>query len=94
MFFCILYNNGITIPKNVTVICKGISIADDDTNLSENVELKKITVESKKLTSVAKGAFAGLSEKCEVSVPEKKLKKYQKILNESGVKNNNILTFY
>jgi hypothetical protein len=40
-----------------------------------------------------KGAFAGLSEKCEVSVPEKKQKKYQKIFNESGVKNN-ILTFY
>ncbi len=79
--------NEITIPKNVTVICKGISIADDDTNLSENTELKKITVESKKLTSVAKGAFAGLSEKCEVSVPEKKLKKYQKMFNESGVEN-------
>ncbi len=35
-----------------------------------------------------KGAFAGLSEKCEVSVPENKLKKYQKMFNESGVENS------
>ena len=46
--------------------------------------LKKITINSKKLNSVGKNAFRNLNKKCVVKVPDTKLAAYQKLFIKGG----------
>ena len=80
----------ITLPKNVTTIKKGmpyvgkVFVVNNDFELpTKNLRLIEIT--SKKVKSIAKGSFSGLSSKVVIKVPKGRKKKYTKMLRGSGL---------
>ena len=82
----------ITLPKNVTTIKKGMPYRGKDKVFAVNNDsdlptrdLRLIEIKSKKVKSIAKGSFSGLSSKVVVKVPKSRKKKYTKMLRESGL---------
>ena len=82
----------ITLPKNVTTIKKGIPYGGKGKVFAANYNwdlptknLRLIEIKSKKVKSIAKGSFSGLSSKVVVKVPKSRKKKYTKMLRESGL---------
>lgn len=79
-------SRNIIIPATITY--KGItyrvtSIADDA--FFNNANAKSITVNATGITKVGKKAFTGISDKCKITVPSAKLKKYKKLFKASGL---------
>ena len=80
----------ITLPKNVTTIKKGtpyggkVFAVNSDFDLPTK-NLRLMEIKSKKVKSVAKGSFSGLSSKVVIKVPKVRKKKYTKMLRESGL---------
>ena len=82
----------ITLPKNVTTIKKGIPYCGKDKVFVVNndfdmptKDLRLIEIKSKKVKSIAKGSFSGLSSKVVIKVPKSRKKKYTKMLRKSGL---------
>ena len=82
----------IMLPKNVTTIKKGMPYRGKDKVFAVNNDselptrdLRLIEIKSKKVKSIAKGSFSGLSSKVVVKVPKSRKKKYTKMLRESGL---------
>lgn len=82
----------ITLPKNVTTIKKGMPYCGKDKVFAVNndfdlptKDLCLIEIKSKKVKSIAKGSFSGLSSKVVIKVPKSRKKKYTKMLRESGL---------
>ena len=82
----------ITLPKNVTTIKKGMPYRGKDKVFAVNndselptKDLRLIEIKSKKVKSIAKGSFSGLSSKVVIKVPKSRKKKYTKMLRESGL---------
>ncbi len=82
----------ITLPKNVTTIKKGMPYRGKDKVFAVNNDselptknLRLIEIKSKKVKSIAKGSFSGLSSKVVIKVPKIRKKKYTKMLRESGL---------
>ena len=82
----------ITLPKNVTTIKKGMPYRGKDKVFAVNNDselptknLRLIEIKSKKVKSIAKGSFSGLSSKVVIKVPKSRKKKYTKMLRESGL---------
>ena len=82
----------IMLPKNVTTIKKGMPYRGKDKVFAVNndsdlptKDLRLIEIKSKKVKSIAKGSFSGLSSKVVVKVPKSRKKKYTKMLRESGL---------
>ena len=48
-------------------------------------DLRLIEIKSKKVKSIAKGSFSGLSSKVVIKVPKSRKKKYTRMLRESGL---------
>ena len=80
----------ITLPKNVTTIKKRmpyggkVFAVNNDFDLPTK-NLRLIEIKSKKVKSIAKGSFSGLSSKVVIKVPKSRKKKYTKMLRESGL---------
>ena len=80
----------ITLPKNVTTIKKGmpyggkVFAVNNDSELPTK-NLRLIEIKSKKVKSIAKGSFSGLSSKVVIKVPKSRKKKYTRMLRESGL---------
>jgi hypothetical protein len=82
----------ITLPKNVTTIKKGIPYGGKGKVFAANYNwdlptknLRLIEIKSKKVKSIAKGSFSGLSSKVVIKVPKSRKKKYTKMLRKSGL---------
>ncbi len=82
----------ITLPKNVTTIKKGMPYCGKDKVFAVNndselptKDLRLIEIKSKKVKSIAKDSFSGLSSKVVIKVPKSRKKKYTRILRESGL---------
>ncbi len=82
----------ITLPKNVTTIKKGMPYGGKGKVFAVNYnwdlptkDLRLIEIKSKKVKSIAKGSFSGLSSKVVIKVPKSRKKKYTKMLRESGL---------
>ncbi len=82
----------ITLPKNVTTIKKGMPYCGKDKVFAVNNDfelptrdLRLIEIKSKKVKSIAKGSFSGLSSKVVIKVPKSRKKKYTKMLRKSGL---------
>ncbi len=82
----------ITLPKNVTTIKKGMPYRGKDKVFAVNNDselptknLRLIEIKSKKVKSIAKGSFSGLSSKVVIKVPKIRKKKYTKMLRKSGL---------
>ncbi len=82
----------ITLPKNVTTIKRGMPYCGKDKVFAVNNDselptrdLRLIEIKSKKVKSIAKGSFSGLSSKVVIKVPKSRKKKYTKMLRESGL---------
>ena len=82
----------ITLPKNVTTIKKGMPYRGKDKVFAVNndselptKDLRLIEIKSKKVKSIAKGSFSGLSSKVVIKVPKSRKKKYTRMLRESGL---------
>ena len=82
----------ITLPKNVTTIKKGMPYCGKDKVFAVNndfdlptKDLCLIEIKSKKVKSIAKGSFSGLSSKVVIKVPKSRKKKYTRMLRESGL---------
>ena len=82
----------ITLPKNVTTIKKGMPYRGKDKVFAVNNDfdlptrdLRLIEIKSKKVRSIAKGSFSGLSSKVVIKVPKSRKKKYTKMLRKSGL---------
>ena len=80
----------ITLPKNVTTIKKGLSYRGKVFAVNYDFELptknlRLIEIKSKKVKSIAKGSFSGLSSKVVIKVPKIRKKKYTKMLRKSGL---------
>ena len=82
----------ITLPKNVITIKKGMPYRGKDKVFSVNNDfelptknLRLIEIKSKKVKSIAKGSFSGLSSKVVIKVPKSRKKKYTKMLRKSGL---------
>ena len=82
----------ITLPKNVTTIKKGMPYRGKDKVFAVNndselptKDLRLIEIKSKKVKSIAKGSFSGLSSKVVIKVPKSRKKKYTKMLRKSGL---------
>ena len=80
----------ITLPKNVTTIKKGLSYRGKVFAVNYDFELptknlRLIEIKSKKVKSIAKDSFSGLSSKVVIKVPKSRKKKYTKMLRESGL---------
>ena len=82
----------ITLPKNVTTIKKGMPYCGKDKVFAVNNDfelptknLRLIEIKSKKVKSIAKGSFSGLSSKVVIKVPKSRKKKYTRMLRESGL---------
>ncbi len=82
----------ITLPKNVTTIKKGMPYCGKDKVFAVNNDfdlptrdLRLIEIKSKKVKSIAKGSFSGLSSKVVIKVPKIRKKKYTKMLRKSGL---------
>ena len=79
----------IVLPKNVVVIKNG----DYGRKVFKHVKgvgyptknLRVIEIRSKKLKSIQKNSFSGLSSKVTIKVPKSKKKKYIKMLRKSGL---------
>ncbi len=74
----------LVIPKNVKVIKKEYPVLENKV-FSGNKKLRKITIKSRKIKKIAKGAFSGLGKSCVIEVPKGKKKKYTKMLRKSGL---------
>ena len=82
----------ITLPKNVTTIKKGMPYGGKGKVFAVNYNwdlptkaLRLIEIKSKKIKSIAKGSFSGLSSKVVIKVPKSRKKKYTKMLRKSGL---------
>ena len=82
----------ITLPKNVTTIKKGMPYRGKDKVFAVNndselptKDLRLIEIKSKKVKSIAKGSFSGLSSKVVIKVPKSRKRKYTKMLRKSGL---------
>ena len=82
----------ITLPKNVTTIKKGMPYCGKDKVFAVNndselptKDLRLIEIKSKKVKSIAKDSFSGLSSKVVIKVPKSRKKKYTKMLRKSGL---------
>ncbi len=82
----------ITLPKNVTTIKKGMPYCGKDKVFAVNNDfdlptkaLRLIEIKSKKVKSIAKGSFSGLSSKVVIKVPKSRKKKYTRMLRKSGL---------
>lgn len=80
----------IILPQNVDVIRRGTvkKIRVFGTNNGANYptkNLRVIEIRSKKLKSIQKNSFSGLSSKVTIKVPKSKKKKYIKMLRKSGL---------
>ncbi len=80
----------ITLPKNVTTIKKGLSYRGKVFAVNYDFDLPTkdlclIEIRSKKVKSIAKGSFSGLSSKVVIKVPKSRKKKYTKMLRKSGL---------
>ena len=72
---------------------KKITIGGNITKINANAfrgcaNLKIIKVKSKKLKSVGKNAFKGISPKAKIKVPSNCLEKYKKMLTKKGQKSS------
>lgn len=84
-------DSGITsveIPENVT----DFSGEERDQNFARGIftgskKLKVITIKSKKVKHIYKGAFRGLGKNTVIKVPKSCLKKYKKLFKEAGLDN-------
>ncbi len=82
----------ITLPKNVITIKKGmpyggkgkVFAVNNDFDLPTK-DLRLIEIKSKKVKSIAKGSFSGLSSKVVIKVPKSRKKKYTRMLRKSGL---------
>ena len=82
--------SGITsmeIPENVMSFYKGKGMYEYDTNgiFQKCKNLKVITIKSKNLNYIYKGAFSGLSKNTVIKVPKSCLKKYKKMFHKAGL---------
>ncbi|MBO4394814.1 MAG: leucine-rich repeat domain-containing protein [Eubacterium sp.] len=83
----------IDIPGNVTAIKNGdygrpvFELVPDEKLATRN--LRQIIIRSKKVKSIQKNSFSGLSKKVVIKVPGSKLKAYSKMLYGSGMSKNN-----
>ena len=80
----------IKLPKNVTTIKKGLSYRGKVFAVNYDFELptkdlRLIEIWSKKVKSIAKGSFSGLSSKVVIKVPKSRKKKYTRMLRKSGL---------
>ena len=82
----------ITLPKNVTTIKKGMPYCGKDKVFAVNndfdlptKDLRLIEIKSKKVKSIAKDSFSGLSSKVVIKVPKSRKKKYTRMLRKSGL---------
>ena len=82
----------ITLPKNVTTIKKGMPYCGKDKVFAVNNDselptkaLRLIEIKSKKVKSIAKDSFSGLSSKVVIKVPKSRKKKYTWMLRKSGL---------
>ena len=73
----------LVLPENVKILKKGFVIGGKV--FSGNKKLRKITIKSRKIKKIAKGAFSGLGKSCVIEVPKGKKKKYTKMLRKSGL---------
>ena len=80
----------ISLNENVTQIKNGTYSGEKvfkkyDTGDYETKDLRLIEIKSKKVKSIAKGSFSGLSSKVVIKVPKSRKKKYTKMLRKSGL---------
>ena len=75
----------IIIPKNVQVIKNGNHGNKVFGDGNDNKNLCTIEIRSKKIKSIQKKSFSGLSSKVVIKVPKSKKKKYTKMLRKSGL---------
>ena len=77
----------IVLPKNVTVLKKDVSSATKTSPKRKAGirHLQQIVIQSSKLKKVSKGAFSGIDETCVIKVPKGKVKKYKRMIYNSGV---------
>ncbi len=82
----------ITLPKNVTTIKKGMPYCGKDKVFAVNndfdlptKDLRLIEIKSRKVKSIAKDSFSGLSSKVVIKVPKIRKKKYTRMLRKSGL---------
>ncbi len=82
----------ITLPKNVITIKKGMPYRGKDKVFAVNndfelptKDLRLIEIKSKKVKSIAKDSFSGLSSKVVIKVPKSRKKKYTRMLRKSGL---------
>lgn len=79
----------IVLPENVTIIKNGdygrkvFKYTEGANYPTKN--LRVIEIHSKKVKSIQKNSFSGLSSKVVIKVPESKKKKYTKMLRKSGL---------
>lgn len=74
----------IEIPENVTGFHKGEYWYNEGI-FDDCKKLKVITIKSKKLNHIYKGAFSGLKKDVVIKVPKSKLKKYKKMFRKAGL---------
>ena len=75
----------IEIPKNVTSFYKGKDRYTNNGIFQDCKKLKVITIKSKNLNHIYKGAFSGLNKNTEIKVPKSCLKKYKKLFRKAGL---------
>lgn len=81
----------IVIPASVKISGKTYKVTAVEKNAFKNLpKLKKLTIKSTTITSVAKKAFVKVNAKVKVKVPAKKLKAYTKLLVKGGLKKKSI----
>ena len=65
--------------KNISKVIVGANVKKIKKNAFLGcTQLKKLEIKSKKINSIGKNAFSGISKKAVISVPVSKEKKYQK----------------
>lgn len=79
-------STSLTIPSSVTIGGSKYSITEITKNACLNChKLKKITIQSKKLTKVGAKAFKGVSNRVKIKVPKSKIRKYKKLFQSRGL---------